>query len=108
MNLYHEIHRIFKLHHLAEGHRDLALACEFHGVGKEVYDDLTYPELVAHYPVHRHTFEIDVIFDSLGVKGFVEHIIELVAEGFKAENALLKLDLARLDTGHIENVVYKA
>ena len=101
----HQIQRPLPQEHLAEGDGDLPLAGEFHRVGKEVDDHLANSQLAAHHPVRRHAIEPDIAADVLDVQGLGKHIAELAAKGPQAEGLGFQLHLARLDAGHIENVV---
>ena len=101
----HQIQRPLPQEHLAEGDGDLPLAGEFHRVGKEADDHLANSQLAAHHPVRRHAVEPDIAADVLGVQGLGKHIAELAAKGPQAEGLGFQLHLARLDAGHIENVV---
>ena len=105
MHPHHQIHLTVPEHHLPECHNDLSLRGEFHGVGEEVDNDLTDPQLIADDPVRCHLLKICGVVDAVGVQRFGKHIVQPAAQRPQAEGRLLQLHLSGLDTGHIQNVI---
>ena len=105
MHTNHEIRHAVLQHHLAEGNDDFPLRGEFHCIGKKIDNHLTDAQLIPTDIIRSNAFKIDLVANAATVQIFRKHIIQAAAQRTQAEHALLQLNPANLDTGHIQNIV---